>query len=193
MVLISKTGFWATIPSHQRKHDAALAAALSEFFHGQTVIDFGCGDGYYVNVINESSSCRGYEGNPHTTEVGGPACHVLDLSQPVDVYAAGWVLSLEVGEHIPQQYEDTFIENLHRHNIKGIVLSWAWPGQGGSGHCNERTQEYVAERFESLGYHRDTEEEQAFRQVSRLSWFQTNILVLRRSRLLNSPFDVNNS
>ena len=30
-----------------------------------------------------------------------------------------WVLSLEVGEHIPALYEDVFIDNLVRHGCKG--------------------------------------------------------------------------
>lgn len=180
MARISRTGFWTTVPSREGKHDRALAIALADFFRDRTVIDFGCGDGFYVNVINESGRCHGYDGNPHTSEVGGENCHVLDLSQSVNVGVANWVLSLEVGEHIPQRYEETFIDNLHRHNTKGIVLSWARPGQGGIGHCNERPQEYVSQRFESLGYRRDAKQEQAFRNVSKLSWFRSNIIVLRR-------------
>jgi len=180
MVDISKTGYWEAMPSNPRKHDRGLAAALSEFFRGQTVIDFGCGDGFYVQEINQTATCRGYDGNPTTTEVGGPDCQVLDLSQPVDLDIADWTLSLEVGEHIPRKYEETFIKNLHKHNSKGIVLSWAWPGQGGAGHVNERKQEYVSALFESLDYSRDNGQEQEFRQASQYSWFRTNIIVLRR-------------
>jgi 2-polyprenyl-3-methyl-5-hydroxy-6-metoxy-1,4-benzoquinol methylase len=49
-----------------------------------------------------------------------------------------WILSLEVGEHIPHQLEDVFIGNLVRHAKKGIILSWAVPGQEGHHHVNNR-------------------------------------------------------
>ena len=39
-------------------------------------------------------------------------------------YESDWVLSLEVGEHVPSRYEDMYLRNLHAHNCKGIILSW---------------------------------------------------------------------
>ena len=55
------------------------------------------------------------------------------------------VLSLEVGEHIPEDYEDIYLENLDRHADKIIILSWAVPEQGGFGHVNERDNGYIAD------------------------------------------------
>jgi hypothetical protein len=48
-----------------------------------------------------------------------------------------------VAEHIPPEYESIFIENLISCNRKGIILSWAIPGQGGHGHFNEKPNDYV--------------------------------------------------
>ena len=39
-------------------------------------------------------------------------------------------MSLEVGEHLPQEFENIFIHNLHNNNKSGILLSWAIKGQG---------------------------------------------------------------
>lgn len=181
MTRISETGCWLSTDMRKGKHDAQLAAALVEFFREQTVIDFGCGTGFYVHAINETADCRGYDGNPNTPDMGGVACEVLDLAEPVEVDPADWVLSLEVGEHLPRQYEATFIENLHKHNRQGIVLSWARPGQGGIGHCNERSQDYLSEIFESLNYVRDRQQETAFREVAQRHWFRNNIMVLRKT------------
>ena len=37
--------------------------------------------------------------------------------------SAGWVLSLEVGEHIhDENASEAFIRNLHEHNLRGIVV-----------------------------------------------------------------------
>ena len=42
------------------------------------------------------------------------------------------VMSLEVGEHIPADYEAIFLDNLARHAKEGVLLSWARPNQGGA-------------------------------------------------------------
>ena len=41
-----------------------------------------------------------------------------------------WVLSLEVLEHIPSDFETTVLDNIDRAAGHGVVLSWAVPGQG---------------------------------------------------------------
>ena len=48
----------------------------------------------------------------------------LDLAKEFDLgLRFDWVISLEVGEHIPEQYEGTFLENLVKHACKGEVKS----------------------------------------------------------------------
>lgn len=176
---ISATGAWNVPLQKWHQHDPGLANALAEFFRGASVIDFGCGPGLYVQRINETATCRGYDGNPHAGQVKN--CQVLDLSERVDIPPGDWVLSLEVGEHLPRRFESTFIDNLHRHNRCGIVLSWATPGQGGIGHFNERPIDYIAQCFENLGYERDRAQENVFRNASTKRYFRKNILVLRRA------------
>ena len=80
-------------------------------------------DGYRI------ASYEGFDGAENVDAVfpDGFVKH-LDLSEPVYLTPKDWILSLEVGEHIPAQYEQNFIENLHRHNKKGIVLSWSVEG-----------------------------------------------------------------
>ena len=46
-----------------------------------------------------------------------------DLLFPAPLY-------LQVAEHLPPSMEPFFLYHLHRHNQKGVVLSWAIPGQG---------------------------------------------------------------
>ena len=33
--------------------------------------------------------------------------------------------TIKVGEHIPGEYEKVFLENIHRLNTIGVVISWA--------------------------------------------------------------------
>jgi cyclopropane fatty-acyl-phospholipid synthase-like methyltransferase len=91
-----------------------------------------------------------------------------------------WIVSLEVGEHIPKEFQDNFIQNLHRHNKEGIVLSWALPGQGGHHHVNEMTNDQVRNLFHPLGYTSDYEMEKKFREAATLGWFKNSILVFRK-------------
>ncbi len=37
-----------------------------------------------------------------------------------------WIISLEVAEHIPAQFESIYIDNLVKHAKEGIILSWAY-------------------------------------------------------------------
>ncbi len=90
------------------------------------------------------------------------------------------MLSLEVGEHIPKEYERVFIENLHRHNINGIVLSWALKGQGGFGHFNEQNNDYIKELMAEYGYFNDVEAENSLRKKATLWWFKNTIMVFRK-------------
>jgi hypothetical protein len=180
MDAISERGYWLSTSREGHFDDAGLAAALQELFRGKSVIDFGCGTGFYVDAIRSVGTCRGYDGNPCTPELASAACDILDLSRPVDVGAADWVLSLEVAEHIPRQFEDVFIDNLHRHNSEGIVLSWAAVGQGGRGHFNERDEEYVIGRFVDLGYQLDGAVTSELRHAATLEWLRRNVLVFRR-------------
>ena len=91
-----------------------------------------------------------------------------------------WVMSLEVGEHIPPQYEDTFIQNLHNNNLKGIILSWALIGQCGDGHINEQNNQYIKQKVCGLGYENDVTQETSFRDSAILPWFKKTIMVFRR-------------
>ena len=84
---------------------------------------------------------RCYDGSPNVAAVTNGLCNTLDLSKPHNIGASDWVLSLEVGEHIPRQYEDAFIQNLHNSNRLGMVLSWAVEGQVES--CNISCQQFL--------------------------------------------------
>ena len=107
-----------------------------------------------------------------------------DLTKKLEVAPADWVLCLETAEHIPRQFEDTLLANLHNLNAAGIVLSWS-NNAGGNGHVNLRTNEWVEQTFASMGYVRQTTDERALRgAVSDIHWFRDTLMVFRRKRRL---------
>ena len=78
----------------------------------------------------------------------------IDLATKQTLKPADWVLTLEVGEHIPPQFMDTFLSNVVRHARHGVVMSWARPGQtrpGEPAHPNEVSNIRVIAEMKKLG------------------------------------------
>jgi cyclopropane fatty-acyl-phospholipid synthase-like methyltransferase len=184
---IHENGYWQGVEaSCQHAYDTTLASGLIHFFlneNATSVVDFGCGMGNYVKTFQKNSiNAIGFDGNPNTPELTNNLCKVLDLSvtkkfdEPFD-----WVMSLEVGEHLPKRFEDIFIQNLHNNNKNGIILSWAVKGQGGHGHINEQNNDYIKSKICNLGYTNDIEIENQLRKCSTLRWFKKTIMVFRKS------------
>jgi len=183
---INKNGYWEGLEaSSQHCYDSILGNYLVNFFKNEkclSLVDFGCGTGNYVKTFRENNiNAFGFDGNPNTPELTNNTCQVLDLSipkyfdEPFD-----WVMSLEVGEHLPQQFEDIFINNLHNNNKYGIVLSWAIKGQGGHGHVNEQNNDYIKNKICNLGYKNDIEAENIMRLNSKFFWFKNTIMIFRK-------------
>ena len=183
---INKHGYWEGAEAEsQHIYDLPLSNALVEFFtqqNAKSIVDFGCGMGKYVAQFRERNlNANGYDGNPNTPELTNSVCEVLDLSvkklfdNPFD-----WVMSLEVGEHLPCEFEDNFINNLHNNNESGIILSWAIKGQGGHGHFNEQNNDYIKSKICKLGYLNDITAETKLRECSSLPWFKNTIMVFRK-------------
>jgi cyclopropane fatty-acyl-phospholipid synthase-like methyltransferase len=183
---INERGFWQGLEAQgQHAYDCKLGEGLVTFFKNENInslVDFGCGMGNYVKLFKENNiNAVGFDGNPNTPELTNNLCNVLDLSLPFNFdNKFDWVMSLEVGEHIPNQFEDNFINNLHNNNNFGILLSWAVKGQGGDGHFNEQNHDYVKEKICNLGYINDIESENILRNKSTLHWFKNTIMVFRK-------------
>jgi cyclopropane fatty-acyl-phospholipid synthase-like methyltransferase len=179
---VSPRGYF--IGESEHVTDWSLAEAIVRFLEkeqAETVADFGCGDGHYVNFyIKNNLHAVGYDGNPVTESASGGTCFVRDLSRPIDLEKKfDWVVSLETGEHLPKQYEEIFIDNLVRHVKSGLILSWAIPGQGGTGHFNEQSNNYIKRIFSNLGWFNDIEAEQQLRERAGVPWFKNTVMVFR--------------
>ena len=166
-------------------HDRSLANALIKFFQYegvQSIIDLGAGMGNYTADFRNSglfSNC--YDGNPNTQKLSSGRCAIIDLSKELNLMPHDWTLILEVGEHVPAEYEDILLHNIEKVNTKGVILSWAVEGQGGYGHINCRNNDYIKEKFASLGYINDETVEGDLREASTLWWFKESIMVFRKS------------
>lgn len=149
-----------------------------------SVLDLGCGNGAYVDFFaSKGFDSYGIEG----TKVDGETLLTRDLSQPLDLNECPdnfSIISLEVGEHIPREHEQTFLDNLVKYADRKIILSWAIPGQGGLGHVNERSFEYIVRQMVKRGFALNADETVQLRQAVATSsawWFKNSIGVYDRA------------
>jgi len=180
---IAENGCYLGIKADTTKHshDKTLAEALVQFFktkNASSVVDLGAGLGKYTKEFRENNITTDcFDGNPDTVLLTEGRCSVLDLSKNIALPKYDWVMSLEVGEHLPKQFEDIFINNLINSSISGIIMSWAIPGQGGDGHINEQTNEYIKSKMAFLGFQNNLEEENILRESPTLFWFKNTVMV----------------
>lgn len=177
---VSPTGAWLSPGGHT--FDPSMARAIVNVLtlcNVNSVIDIGCGDGSYTYFMSGAGLvCVGYDGNPHTCMVTNGLCFNADFSEPQYLGMHDAALCLEVGEHIPAQYETIFLDNICRHAEKAIILSWAIPGQGGVGHVNEHSNEYVIGRLADCGWKHDAQLSQELRDAaSTCYWFDDTVMV----------------
>ena len=127
-------------------------------------------------------SWTGYDGSPNVEEVTHGHVKTLDLSVPQDLGRQwDWVMSLEVGEHIPKQFEDTYLTNVLKPAKEGIVMSWAIRGQGGRSHVNELNNVEVVEMLVERGFLPVFSWWHTLRENASLYWFKNTLMVFRRA------------
>tara|TARA_R100000734_G_C3295549_1_gene86783 strand:+ start:132 stop:1016 length:885 start_codon:yes stop_codon:yes gene_type:complete len=189
---IDKSGAWCGYISKSsdvaggatpHKIDGGLMDALPQIFEeNSTVVDFGCGNADYVkNLIKSGFECEAYDGNPNTSKMTGGIGKVLDLSKEFNLGKTfDYVMSLEVAEHIPKEFEEIYVNNLIRHTGEYLITSWATVGQGGDGHVNEQDEDYVLNMYKEKGMVYNKEVSEALRNVAILGWFKKTIYVFSK-------------
>ena len=153
------------LPQGHYPADAIVASVLGALLQNaipslatdrpQSVNDFGAGVGQYGHALRAmypGINWRGYDGAGNVEQYTNGYVRFFDLTLPLSLPKADWVLSLEVGEHLPHDFEFMYLRNLHAHQHRGVIGSWAGLGQLGTGHVNNHRRDYVVSRFVELGY-----------------------------------------
>lgn len=186
-VNVHKNGFWQNATSVGHIYDSVVANNILYLlyeYNTKTLLDLGCGTGAYSKYfIANNIQCEAYDGNPNTFKISEGIGKVLDLTNIINLNKQyDCVLSLEVGEHIPAQYEQIFIDNVCKHSKNLIIISWAVVGQGGDGHVNCRNNDYIIREIER-NYFSYQEKDSNFlrKSYSNAPWFGNTIMVFKKN------------
>ena len=185
--------------------DPGFGKALLAFIGSGKIIDVGAGVGQLGTFIGQQLGSKvdpiqwcGYDGGNNIQDFWGelaplvddpnyrvPRVCWIDASSKINTRALGdfdWAITIEVGEHIPKASEQVFLDNIVSLGRKGVILSWAIPGQGGNQHINEQSNEYVIGEMKKRGLTYNEPQSMKFRKsVQKHRWLRNTIMVFERN------------
>lgn len=194
MTDIYPTGYWdGENPEH------ALSIPLSNWiieylqkYKFTPIYDFGCGKGMYLAKLQDAGFklLCGFEGIIPSNKIFNNIIQ-QDITNIFNIQMPGVVISLEVAEHIPKEFTNSYLTNIYNSCMtEGIfIASWAIKGQGGRGHCNELDNEDAIKLITDKGFEFLEKDTISVRQTildiedidnGHLPWFKNTILIFRK-------------
>lgn len=144
--------------------------------------DFGCGpDLYSKELLLWGVGASGLDGNPSTSWLSNHRAIEQDLTKEFSREKRDLVISLEVGDKIPEKHARQFIQNIANHAGKAIIISWADKGQKGPNHLNPQNQEYVRKALSEHGWVLDQEATERLRNNSHpILYWHKNVMAFKK-------------
>ena len=186
---IGTSGAWQIDGGSIYDLDTGLLRGLAHLFSNASLLELGAGVGCYAHALRtqhgmaDVRACDGAPGIERATD--GAVCQA-DLTLPLQLPPADWVMSLEVGEHLPPSSSFSYLQTLRQHSRRGLVLSWSSSGSG-HGHINPQHHWRVVAEMGNLGFRHDLNKSLALRRASSLWWMREGVQVFWRES--DSPLD----
>lgn len=145
--------------THNQTDPSIIVPLLIDLFSPTSVIDIGCGLGNFLFEFKINSNCDvlGVDGDLFSDAMRSEFLTEneylrADLTKPLNINRKFDIaLCLEVAEHLPIEFVETFIENITQLS-ETVIFSAAIPLQGGQYHINEQWQSYWCEIFKNKGF-----------------------------------------
>jgi cyclopropane fatty-acyl-phospholipid synthase-like methyltransferase len=160
LVITDANGLPSHLGGHQNEThiDEGALMHLVNKFGVKSYLDVGCGPGGMVELAHEKGLVSlGVDGD-FTLERPDASRYVLhdytkgpaSVGKPIghDYWDLGW--SCEFLEHVSEQYMDNYMDTFLK--CKRIVVTHAFPGQGGHHHVNEQDPNYWFNQFGRRGF-----------------------------------------
>lgn len=184
---IAPTGFWESKEQLYHVCDAGLSNWIINLLKDQKdkqIYDFGCGLGQYLKPLQDAgfTNLQGFEGSIPVKKLFDNIVQ-QDLTVPFIITERGNVICLEVAEHIPNKYENIFIDNITGACDNYLILSWALrePFQDGQGHINCQNPTEVIPKITKRGFVFLPEEtNNARKSVTQYNWFENTVMIFKR-------------
>lgn len=159
----------------------SIATFVQAHMPVRTVVDIGCGPGTYVRAMREVGlDAIGVDNDPRM-----PDTEYLISADILKYYFSkkDLALCLEVGEHLPEDKADAFVDKVVSASDL-VIFSAAFPGQGGDGHINCQPKQYWIDKFAQRGYTVDASMTDALiihvKKNMHLGWFVINSMVFKK-------------
>lgn len=181
---VSETGYWMSDISEKHMFSVELANWLVSYLEKtKRTYDFGCGIGYYLDHLkkNNFTDLVGYEGVVPQNQIF-ENIKSQDFTKQFDIEKKGNVICLEVGEHIPAQYQNIFLDNVTNACDNILVLSWSIRGQLGLFHVNCLNNDEVIHEVEKRGFVFLNNDSWTARKSigTACDWFKNTILIFKK-------------
>ena len=168
-----------------RRMMQALLGALPPI---HSAVDIGCGIGLCIRPLKDMGiKVRGIDYSAAVVKKIAEDLSDLieygDLTAPLSFEKKyDLVICVEVAEHLRQESAATLIDNIDKTGAKFLLFSAAPPGQGGTGHVNEREREYWEQLLNERNFSRDDKiTKNVVNEISRykdlVPWLINNVVV----------------
>lgn len=155
--VVYSADFYAIVNSTASRSARQVVPLVLEYLHPESVVDVGCGTGVWLANFASLGVPDFFGMDGHWVDraslcIPASAFQVVNLQEPITLGRRfDLVVSLEVGEHLPQASAETFVTTLT--NLGHVILfSAAIPEQQGFLHVNEQWPAYWAELFRKRNY-----------------------------------------
>lgn len=144
---------------HNTQAPSIIVPKLIDLFSPQSVVDFGCGIGTFLNIfIREGvTDVLGLDGpwvnrNLLKENISENKFKAVNLENPISLDKKyDLAISLEVAEHLDETKASVMVDNLVQASDL-IIFSAAIPYQGGQNHINEQWPAYWIKLFAQHDY-----------------------------------------